>query len=118
MNDVSTKVRAKVFIPQQPSRWDPLMKMRVPTVELSAATVYGDLVPMLPMGMSPLAAAPIKVAVREILRNMRADDYIMPVGHPAIIAIVCALALDMHRRIRLLVWHGDTKQYSPIDIDI
>ena len=94
------------------------MQMRVPTVELSAATAYGELVPMFPPGMSPVMASPVVTAAREQLRKMQPDDFIMPVGHPALIAIVCGLALDMHRKIRLLLWHSDTKQYTPIDISI
>lgn len=118
MNEVEVRTRNKVFIPQQPSKWDGKLRMRVPTVELSAATAYGDLVPMFPPGLSPVMAVPIVAAAREQMRKMQPDDYIMPVGHPALIAIVCGLALNMHRRIRLLVWHSDTRSYTPIDIQI
>jgi hypothetical protein len=110
--------RAVVFIPQQPTRFDHEQQMRVPTVRLDPAMEFGDLVAIVPDGLSPIFAAPIVQVCREKLRAMRADDFIVPVGDPVIIAIVCGIALNMHRRINLLRWDRNLKRYGVIEVQL
>jgi hypothetical protein len=110
--------RARVFVPQQPSRYDHEAKMRIPTVNLSPATEYGELVSVIPAGLSAQFYAPIVATVRDKLRDMTYDDYIVPVGDPILIAIVTGMALKMHGRVRLLRWDRETKRYTPIEVEM
>ncbi len=114
----ATDVRPKVFIPQQPTRYDHEKQMRVPTINLAPASEYGDLYALVPDGMSAQFYAPVVAALRRKLRDMSPQDYIVPVGDPVLIAIVTGIALSMHGRARLLRWDREARRYHVIEVEI
>lgn len=107
-----------VWVPQQPSRWDGLNSVWVPTVNLRPAAVYGDIEVLLPPGMSPIALVPIKQALKEKLANSQPDDLLLAVGDPSIIAL-CAVILAMkHSKLIMLKWDKNNNDYFKVEVDI
>jgi hypothetical protein len=107
-----------VWVPQQPSRYDQVEGVWVPTVNLRPAAVYGQIEVLLPPGMSPIALVPIKQALKEKLANSQPDDLLLAVGDPSIIAL-CAVILAMkHGKLIMLKWDKNNGDYFKVEVEI
>lgn len=108
-----------VYIPQVPSRFDSRSKLWVPQVDTSPAKKFGDLVVLLPPEANRLHTAPLLVALRENLRHITADDYIVALGDPSIIAITaCLAAANTGGVLRLLKWDRQASDYIAVEAKI
>ena len=102
----------KVYIPQEPTRWDASVGASVPMYDFSRALRYGELVVCLPPNVSFHMTRPIVTALRERLRDFTADDYLIAVGSPVIIAISAHIALQRTGgRLNLLSWDRREGEY-------
>lgn len=110
---------SKVYVPQQPSRFDSATRLWIPTVNLDPARTYGELVVMLPPNANRLHTAPLIVALREQMATYGEDDYIVAVGDPSLIAAAACIATSKaHGKLRMLKWDRMTSNYIPVEIQL
>lgn len=111
--------RSRVFIVQEPMKWDRDAQAMVSVFNFNMAAQYGDLKVMLPGGQVALSTAPTIFKLKEQLRDFCDDDYIVPAGDPSAIAMAVAIAsANNHGRFKLLKYDRDARAYIKVDVDI
>jgi hypothetical protein len=111
--------QAKVFVPQEPSKFDHGLGLRVPIVDLSPAKVFGELVYLLPSNISPTIMAPIVLALKEKLKHFQPElDFLIAVGDPTFIAVASGIVLARHESMNMLKWDKRSKSYNVINIKL
>lgn len=109
----------RVFAPQQPSRFDTATKLWIPTMNMAAAERYGELVVMLPPNANRLHTAPLLQALKEKMADFTADDWLVAVGDPSLIAAAsCIATLKTGGLLRLLKWDRLTSDYIAVEMKI
>lgn len=108
----------KVYIPQVPSRFDPGTGLFIPTVSMHTADKFGDRVECLPPGAGRLHVAQIAVALREKLRDITEDDWLVAVGDPSMIAAASVIMFKKTGKLRLLKWDRVQAIYLPVEIPV
>ena len=110
---------AKVYAPQQPSRFDTSLRLWVPTMNMEPAKKYGELVVMLPPNANRLHTEPLCEALRERMDNFTKDDYLIAIGDPSIIAAsACIAARKTGGLLRLLKWDRLTSDYIFVELRV
>ena len=110
---------SKVYVPQQPSRFDTATRLWIPTVNLDSAKVYGEVVIMLPPNANRLHTAPLVAALKELMASFTAEDYVVAVGDPSLIAAAaCIAARKTGGSLRLLKWDRMSKDYISVELEI
>lgn len=85
---------------------------------LTPAAVYGTLEVLVPAGNSLISSVPTVRLLREKLRDFSDNDYLLPVGDPAVMMAAGAIAAEFnHGRIKLLRWDRIQQQYIVVQID-
>lgn len=108
---------SKVYVPQQPSRFDSATKLWIPTVNVDPARIYGEIIVMLPPNANRLHTAPLVAALKEKMSDFAADDYIVALGDPSLIAAAaCIAALKTGGALKMLKWDRMTSNYIPVEI--
>lgn len=82
----------KVFVPQEPHRYDPVVGSSVPLHNISPAAAYGEIVVCLPPNISFHYIGPVIEALRKNMQSIQPGDYLLAIGSPRVIAISAALA--------------------------
>ena len=111
-------MQPKVYVPQEPSRYDAEFGTRVPTVDLRPAMAYGEVVVMLPANVTGMLMAPVVQALKEKLSEFTDDDSLVAIGDPSIIAAASGIVLYKNKRLKLLKWDKRAKAYSVAEIKI
>lgn len=107
---------SKVYAPQVPSKFDAATKLWVPSINLDPAKQFGELVVMLPPNANRLHVNPLIVALREQMKDFTADDYIVAVGDPSLIAAAACIAVKKTAGLlRILKWDRQTSSYIPVE---
>jgi len=110
---------ANVYIPQVPSKYSESMDLRIPTVNLSAAQRYGDIVELLPQDARRVAIGPLVEVLKERLTKYAADDFFVALGDPALIAATAAIiGKKTGGKLRMLKWDKDVKDYFLVEIQV
>lgn len=105
---------SRVFVVNEPAKRDGSR-----TMDLTPATEFGELVFLAPAGDVPLDLRPSVEMLREGLASFTAEDYLLPVGHPMLIAAAGALAAQASGgRVRMLLWRGGLGRYVPVSADL
>ena len=81
---------------------------------LIKAQVYGNTRIMLPRGR-PLRAGADALTVREALEGVEPDDWLLPVGDPAAIAVAATEFARLTGRLRILRWDRQADDYVPLE---
>lgn len=106
----------KVYAPQVPSRYDAATRLWVPSINLEPAKPFGEVVVMLPPNANRLHINPLVVALREQMKDFSADDYIVAVGDPSLIAAAACIAVKKTGGLlRILKWDRQTSTYIPVE---
>lgn len=109
----------KVYIPQQPSRFDAATRLWIPTVNLEPAKQYGELVVMLPPNANRLHTSPLIQALREQMSEYNEADAIVAVGDPSLIAAAACIATRKTGGfLRILKWDRMTSTYIPVEMNL
>lgn len=116
MTDNATTLAPSVFVPQEPSRWDPALQMHVPSVNLRPAMKYGTLKVLMPPNISVMFASPTIQALKERLAGSTPDDFLVAVGDPTLMASCAGILLRKHGRLNLLKWDRRESQYALVEI--
>lgn len=102
----------RVYAPQLPSRYDAASKLWIPTMNLSPAERYGELVVLLPPNANRLHTAPLVAALRERMAEFGEDDWLVAVGDPSLIAAAACIASKQAGGVlRLLKWDRLASDY-------
>lgn len=104
--------KTRVYIPQEPMRWDAELCVNKPTMDFTPALRYGELVVCLSHGISFHITKPVLTALREKMHSFTADDYLIAVGSPLMIALSSAVALERTGgKLQLLTWDRREAEY-------
>lgn len=85
-------------------------------VNFVPAEDYGKLIVCIDRRVSHVGLSRAFATLRERLRDITENDWIVPTGHPAIIGYACHLMADRTGVIRLLVWDRQTERYVPAEV--
>jgi hypothetical protein len=93
-----------------------------PKKNLLPAAEFGDIVPLLAPGQGLMHSSSTVAAVRHLrtkLKGIRPQDYILLVGDPMAIGIVCAIAAEfLNGRLRVLKWDGRERCYYVVSANL
>lgn len=90
----------------------------VKTLDLSPAFKYGDVEVLIQHNQSLLAPVPTVRELRNKLATFCDEDYILPVGDPALIATVAIVAAQINDgKVRFLKWDRFLNAYIVVQID-
>ena len=110
---------SKVFVPQQPSRFDAATRLWIPTVNLDPAKAYGAVEVMLPPNANRLHTAPLIAALKDKMSEFTEDDYIVAVGDPSLIAAAaCIAARKTGGLLKMLKWDRMSRNYISVEIQL
>jgi hypothetical protein len=103
------KLKSRVFVVQE-----------VPGRNLLPIRDWGEPIVVLPAGSQIVfSSAPTVRKVRQALRDFNDEDFIVPIGDPAAIGVVCALAALVNEgRFRMLKWDRQEQTYYEVRIDL
>lgn len=92
----------------------------VPGRNITHAFDFGTVEVLLNPGVHVvLSPGPIARQMRDKLRSFSDDDYIVPIGDPAAIAMAASIASYYnYGRYKLLKWDRELMRYYPVSIDI
>ena len=84
-----------------------------------AETKYGPVRVLVPHGQSLVSSVPVVRQLNEQLRDFTADDYLLPLGDPAIMAAAAAIAArNTNGQLNVLKWDRRQGEYLNVQIDI
>lgn len=110
---------SKVYIVQEPTKWDAASGTRVAVQDLTPASVFGKLEVLLPSGQLPILTDPLIGTLRHKLRDFCDDDYLLAAGDPLAIACAAAIAAEINNgRFKLLRWDRRAKQYIEFSVNV
>ena len=91
-----------------------------PGVDMTDALRFGDFKELLPRkDQLAISSQPVIHALKNKLKNLSDDDYLLCLGDPSIISIVSAVAASLNRgRFKLLKWDRKLEKYYPVEVDI
>lgn len=111
-------MRAKVFAPQCPTRYDPMLDTRVPIVDLLPAKRFGDVVVLLPNNVTGMMMSPIVTCLKERLSEFDNRDFLIAIGDPSIIAAAAGIILKRLGTMKMLKWDKRLKDYNVVEITV
>ena len=110
---------AKVYVPQQPSRYDAALNLWVPIMNLDPAKKHGEILIMFPPDGNRLQTAPMIQAMKHIMKDYSPDDWVVAVGDPSMIAAAACIACGRTKGLlRLLKWDRMTSDYISVEATI
>lgn len=91
-----------------------------PGKNLLGAADFGTVRVLLPSDRQVVfSPGPTVFDLRQQLQKFSDDDYLLPIGDPAAIAIACMVAAENNLgRVKLLKWDRQEARYYPLQIDL
>lgn len=108
---MTTSKTPAVYVPHVPTRFDPLLNKRTPTLDISSAGAFGTII-MLDCNLS-------NSTLRfEQLQNFEPCDYILAVGDPVLIAAAIhrAFVESGSDEVKVLRWDKIKKGYQAVTL--
>lgn len=110
---------ARVYAPQQPSRFDPATRLWIPIMNLDPARKHGELTVILPPNANRLHTAPLLEVLKAAMKDFTEEDWLVAVGDPSLIAAsACIAARKTGGILRLLKWDRLTSDYLATEMKI
>lgn len=107
----------KVYAVCEPTRM--VAGVEKKAMDLAPAAEYGQVEILMPHSQSMLAPVPTVRVLKEKLETFSDDDYILPVGDPALISTVAIVAAHKNNgRVKFLKWDKRLQRYLVIQIDL
>lgn len=110
---------SRVFIAQEPLKM--VRGQAVPRFGMSSLARYGDVYCVFDWGelrdfQDP---APLMPKAIQTLADFTDDDWIVPIGNPALIAmVIMAASRANHGRVRVLDWMRNPEQYREVTLQL
>jgi len=91
-----------------------------PRMDILSARKYGELAPLTsPQEQIHLSPGRVVAHIKRRLQHFNDDDWLLPMGDPAIIGVAFAVAADINNgRINLLKWDKFERIYYPVKIQV
>lgn len=104
--------KPKVYLPNQPTRWDGDANCRAPSIDFTPAKRHGELITLTEGPVYPQRLPEIRSVISEAALSSNSLDYILCAGES--IALACAMQRFEieHGAINLLRWDRETKKYK------
>ena len=98
----------------------PGTKAGTPKINIVGARKYGEVVSLLPeLSQIIFSPGPLIFKLRKLLKDFKADDYLLLTGDPAIIGVACSIVSDItNGKYNLLKWDRQERKYYPIKINL
>ncbi len=104
-----------IYVPQEPTKRDPISGQRSPLYDLSPALKFGSLKVLLPHGIMLLNTTPIVETLKRDMADFCDEDYVMCIGDPSAIAAAVMVASSINEgRVKLLKYSREEKLYNLI----
>ena len=108
---------ARVFMPQEPMKM--IDRVWVPSHDTRKLFDFGEVIVCAPPGRMIFSTAPIVMSMKEKLTDFTDDDFIVGIGDPSLLGIICALAAHYNRgKFKILKWDKEIKRYIPVQVDL
>lgn len=105
---------AYVYAVHNPMRFDPESMELVPRYDLTPASQWGELRYILGPRTNLNRPAEVIAKMDLILESFRNEDFLLPIGNPALIGWAVAIAAAHNSgNVQLLVWSGRDQAYIP-----
>ena len=102
----------KVYVVQEPMKWDPDSQSKRPKFDMKPAAEYGEPVVLLAGNHAPLDTEAMVQHLHDRLKNYGDEDFILPTGNPTAIGLAIGIAaLKNGGNVQLLVWHRESRCY-------
>ena len=102
----------RVFVVQEPTKYDHEKQMRVPIYDLSPAAEYGEIVVMLPSGTLAQDTNGVIDDLKLYLDKCGPNDYLLCAGNPTAIAMAAAIMADnTEGLLQTLEWDRKGSRY-------
>lgn len=110
---------ARVFVTQIPHKRDPDTRAFVPSVNISTASEFGDIVVMMPPRASFFATADLVRQMSEHLKDYDCDagDCIIAMGDPVVMATAFAI-LGRKGAFTVLRWDRNLGRYTTVKVKV
>jgi hypothetical protein len=111
--------KPRVFVVQNQHRLGSEGRL-TPKFDLSPAAAYGELVYLLSPNASPFRSEKIITELHDTLVDYDGQrDYLLLVGNPCLIGIVCAVAAERGGgHLRMLQWDGRAGSYVCVEASV
>lgn len=92
----------------------------MPGKDILSADKYGELIPVMPPNYQVvLSPGPAVAKMKRAIKTFTDDDYILCMGDPSLIGIVCAYCSELNGgKFNLLKWDKKHQKYYPISIEL
>jgi hypothetical protein len=109
--------RSRVFVTQEPSKFDHEAGVQKRYMDLTPALKYGEIVVCLPASANFINTAPLVRAMKEKMKDFGPDDYLLAVGDPVAMQVASAIAdRNCGGKWKTLKWDRKERQYQPIEV--
>jgi len=91
-----------------------------PKINIMSAREYGEFNFLLPeFSQIIFSPGPLVFKLRKLLKDYKAEDYLLLTGDPAIIGVACSIVSDLtNGKYNLLKWDKQERMYYPIKINL
>ena len=91
-----------------------------PKINIVGAREYGEVKSLLPeLSQIIFSPGPLVFKLRKLLKDFKAEDYLLLTGDPAIIGVACSIVSDItNGKYNLLKWDRQERKYYPIKINL
>ena len=89
-------------------------------INIMIAREYGEFNFLLPeFSQIIFSPGPLVFKLRKLLKDYKAEDYLLLTGDPAIIGVACSIVSDLtNGKYNLLKWDKQERMYYPIKINL
>jgi hypothetical protein len=91
-----------------------------PKINIMSAREYGEFNFLLSeFSQIIFSPGPLVFKLRKLLKDYKAEDYLLLTGDPAIIGVACSIVSDLtNGKYNLLKWDKQERMYYPIKINL
>ena len=113
---INIKPESTVYVIQE----IPGTRAGAPKINIMSAREYGEFNFLLPeFSQIIFSPGPLVFKLRKLLKDYKAEDYLLLTGDPAIIGVACSIVSDItNGRYNLLKWDKQERTYYPIAINL
>lgn len=89
----------------------------VPTIDLTPAREFGEVTVIIPSGLNHPDMRQLRDLLRRALTTFKpSEDFLLPLGDPAVQAFACAILGAEFGRFQLLRWDREQRRYFDYEI--
>lgn len=82
------------------------------------AEQFGELIPVINGYVNHTQLKRSMARMQDVMRDITKDDWLVPAGHPALIALAGHIMADRTGYIRILSWDNMQSQYVPAEVRV